>query len=1242
MDWLHKASAPFRQLSIYTAVALLTFISACGGGGGGGFDGGGSGGGGSTNTRTVTLTISNTNVTAASPATLTATVKNSNGTAVQGVVVTFASSLGVFNPVAATSLTDANGVATIEVLAGNSAGAAVITATLSTGETGSIGFTTAGDAGNSAGKKLVLSSSSTHVTSAAPATISVKVTNNGDPLSGEVVEFTTSSCGTNCFVGSFVPSSGTALTNSEGIATITLTAGSNEGAGVITAKLLSSGESTTLGFTTAGDASAVTGKQVSISSTNTHVTAATPATLTVTVTANGSPAAGEVVEFSTTNCGFNCSVGRFTPSSGTALTNASGIATITLTAGANQGAGIVTAKLLSTGESNTIGFTTAGDEVVSTGKVVALSFSSNTTHVTASTPLTLRATVTNNGSPVAGDVVTFTTTLGAFIPASGTALTDASGVATVTITAGSVEGAGLITARASTGERNTIGFTTAGDASTGSILLELTDSNGVILNPRQISSTNPGKIRATVNGITKPVIVTFTSDLGNIPITTAITDTNNVATVDIFASNSLGAGTITASLVSGETAQIVFSIGASSLGIGTSALNASNQPDGKIQIAAGNLSAGGTKGLAVTVWDTSVTPPVPFTDAVDVNFSSECSNLSTPTAKIDSPVTTVNGVANSTYLAQGCEGDDIVTATANAGGIVLSATGQVTITPAGTGSIEFVSATPQNIVLKGVGGVESSTLIFRVLDTNGNPVSNKLVNFSSNTSVGGLSLSPTSATTNSDGQVQTVVNSGTVHTTVRVTAEVDGSSPAIRTQSSLLVISTGIPDQDSFSLSASVLNPEGWDVDGTEVTITARLADAFNNPVPDGTAVSFTTEGGSIEDSCTTTKGVCSVKWTSANARPEGQVLGAANNGATVILGNVDISNGANFSPLANNISFTVEAAAQKDTVVLNANYPSKTALLAAINNALTSGTVVAGSGPDNRLRFISTNRFTVRITNVPVAGSTTNTLTKLGIPDITQVATATNSSSPSTVEFMGQKYGGRATISATAIGEESFPDTNGNGVFDGSEFSTFIGNGATPGTDVNGQPFDLGESFVDHNEDDLYNPQVSGGMSGGELERFDDFNSDGTFNQPDGKYNGSLCGDTPANCSSQKSVNVRGSLVLVMSGSNPRFLTTAPAGGGIINIKGEGTQPASIIIADLHNQPMPAGTKVEFTPAVGSIVGPSSFVWPNHSRNGGLQFGVTVKGEKDKTESGPLIVTVTTPGGVITTHTVATISIAP
>ena len=116
------------------------------------------------------------------------------------------------------------------------------------------------------------------------------------------------------------------------------------------------------------------------------------------------------------------------------------------------------------------------------------------------------------------------------------------------------------------------------------------------------------------------------------------------------------------------------------------------------------------------------------------------------------------------------------------------------------------------------------------------------------------------------------VNSGTVSTPVRVTAStVDTSTtPAttLTTQSNGLTISTGIPDQDSFSLSATKLFVEDGNADGATTVLTARLADHFNNPVPDGTVVNFISTGGVITASCSTKDSLCSATLTVQDPRP--------------------------------------------------------------------------------------------------------------------------------------------------------------------------------------------------------------------------------------------------------------------------------------------------------------------------------------------------------------------------------------
>lgn len=704
------------------------------------------------------------------------------------------------------------------------------------------------------------------------------------------------------------------------------------------------------------------------------------------------------------------------------------------------------------------------------------------TDISNAIPGKLNATLTKNGSPYVGRIIFSLEGDGVLTPDSG--VTNADGKVSIDVLPGNKLGSGRITATYTPASGTAIGsnpidFSTKGDggASTGGAQVALVmvsdlESKTPI---STITSLSPGYLIANVTGISKQTIVQFSSTRGELPIDTAVTE-QGVAYVQILAGTQPGAGSATATLLTGEKSEpLVFSIGATNVFMGSG----SPFQNGVASVEPSVVSAGGTSSVSVAIQDDAGNP---FADPVEVQFTSVCALKANAEAELSTPVVAVNGIATSTYLAKGCVGDDTINISANVGGKSLTAKATVNVLPASVGSIFFLEALPEVIRLKGTGGAEASTVKFKVMDKNGIPVSNQRVNFSLNTEVGNITLDPEFATTNGQGVVQTVVNSGSVSTSVRVTAVVAGSTPAISSQSNQLVISTGLPDQDSFSLSASNLSPEGWDYDGIEVDVTARLADAFNNPVPDGTAVSFTTEGGVIASSCLTVNGACSVKWTSQNPRPTG------------------------------------------DTLAMQGKEPSLDAEL-------------------------------------------------------------------------GQPYGGRVTILATAIGEESFPDTNSNGRFDASEVANFLSK-----KDVSGNPYDLSEAFVDHNEDSTFNPSVAGGEEGGDAEVFTDFNSNGVYDQADGLYNGSLCqldanGSKHAGCAAgNTSLNVRASLVLVMSGSDA--MASVPVitdsciddkaivdvcdglnDNNTIDIIGKSTGGVTIIIGDLHNQPLPSGTVITFTP---------------------------------------------------------------
>ncbi len=493
---------------------------------------------------------------------------------------------------------------------------------------------------------------------------------------------------------------------------------------------------------------------------------------------------------------------------------------------------------------------------------------------------------------------------------------------------------------------------------------------------------------------------------------------------------------------------------------------------GTIAVAVPNLSAGGGTSLTVSL---ATADGNLYLQNTTITFSSACIAQSLATAPT---VSTSIGVATTTYSATGCSGADTITASATAEGRAISATGLVTVTPAVVGSIQFISATPQKIGLQGTGGVglpETATVVFRVVDSTGGPVAGSAVDFALDTSVGGITLTPASAVSGADGRVQTVVKSGTVATSVRVSATVTGLG--IGTQSSQLVVTTGLPDQDSTSLSVTCHNVEGFDLDGTEVEATVRLSDRYNNPVPDGTAVTFNTEGGSILGSCSTQttatqSGLCSVTWTSANPRPSN----------------------------------------------------------------------------------------------------------------------------------------GRSTIIATAIGEESFVDANGNGIFDGVDTWT-----------------DLAEAFRDDDEDGAYDP--------GEF--FLDFNQDQLRSPSDGQFNGLLCvgpGSPAGGCSTNEKLTVSASNLIIMSGSTAKIsdsaggnnytpLPSVLAGGGAITFS----------IGDLRDQPMPAGTTVEAEASTGLTLGnPKSYTVPCTTASVPSQYTFNVTG------AGILTLTVEVPSGLQTVYFVS------
>ncbi len=508
---------------------------------------------------------------------------------------------------------------------------------------------------------------------------------------------------------------------------------------------------------------------------------------------------------------------------------------------------------------------------------------------TAGETLCVQATVSQNSNLITGEIVSFSTDVGSLSAESK--ITDSNGVAQIFIESGTGD-VGASTLAVSFGgatSESSYEFLAKDIIVLSALTIDLTIlKNGVAVN--RFKASEQVQIQAVIRdenlGPVENIIVSFTTGKGTLNTSDALTDGSGMAQVTLIPEDTdIGAAVVSALiLVDNDTellASINFAVQAadviSAQIIRIGHFDADNVfVENEIGISAADLlgnveiSAGATLGISLAIVDENDQRILTQTP---VTFTSSCAKDGF--ANIDQQVNTINGEAVATYEDISCAGgdgnEDVIVASLVVNNSTISITRSISILAESVGSITFVSADPTQLVLQGTGGQNSqtvSTLVFQVNGVLGNPLAQQNVTFSLNTQTGGLSLSPASGITNSQGQVSARVTSGNVPTSVRVTADVvTNSGVSVLTQSDLLAVNTGLPDQNSFTLSANRLNPEAYNISGQTVSLVARLADTFNNPVPDGTSVSFTTEGGVIAPSCATTNGTCSVTWTSSNPR---------------------------------------------------------------------------------------------------------------------------------------------------------------------------------------------------------------------------------------------------------------------------------------------------------------------------------------------------------------------------------------
>ncbi len=278
---------------------------------------------------------------------------------------------------------------------------------------------------------------------------------------------------------------------------------------------------------------------------------------------------------------------------------------------------------------------------------------------------------------------------------------------------------------------------------------------------------------------------------------------------------------------------------------------------------------------------------------VEVQFTTTIGNIT------GSRVTNSQGNAQVPFSSSQT-GTATITATAG----TASATYTVYLLPGNPNSIQL-SFNPGSVGVRGSGRNETLLVTATVRDANNNNVIDGTpVYFNINNSPGGGDfLSSVGAIPTINGQATVAYNSGTVSGTARIRALCAGIS-AVSTE---ILIYAGpafienVADgclSSHMAIGASPCNMFGMDIVGESVEVVCLIGDQYNNPVTPGTAVYFTTSGGVITTATgyTDSAGFARVRLYSGNPLPTVSrwlnTLTDPNLGTAILCTNVPSQNG--------------------------------------------------------------------------------------------------------------------------------------------------------------------------------------------------------------------------------------------------------------------------------------------------------------------------------------------------------------
>jgi hypothetical protein len=259
-----------------------------------------------------------------------------------------------------------------------------------------------------------------------------------------------------------------------------------------------------------------------------------------------------------------------------------------------------------------------------------------------------------------------------------------------------------------------------------------------------------------------------------------------------------------------------------------------------------------------------------YQNDVIVNFSTECGSFDS-----DSVISSNQGDVSTTYKAidadgKLCEGSQTITATP-ANNTEQKQTRTVSIASVTASSVVYTTTEKVQLGASNSGSSSSGQIEFTVY-ANGRPAANQNIEISKVDTPPDFKFvtlnnqEPITVASDSQGKVVVNLYPGALPGPVEIKATLK-SNTNIFALSKDVSVATGRATQNGVSISLSK-NVLANSVDGDTTNITARLVDRVGNPVPDGTVVSFISEGGRVTPSCRTNIGICTVEFSTQNPRP--------------------------------------------------------------------------------------------------------------------------------------------------------------------------------------------------------------------------------------------------------------------------------------------------------------------------------------------------------------------------------------